>query len=357
MNIRAQRLIAACFLFVLTLATVAACGRKTAPLVPDSPRPEMIRDIKAMTRDAVAFLSWPLPTRNVEGRSLTPADIRRFSVYRGVMGKDKKKTRYKLYADIDTQNPSPAEIRNNTVFWTDTDLKYRQTYSYRIRAISVRGGASPLSDEVWIVPLLSLAVPKGLTAHAGDSFVELAWRPVVTRMDGSLYDGFIGYNVYRGSEPGRAEPQPLNKEPLRTNAFKDTAVANTRMYYYIVRSVDSPALPWKESLDSEETSATPRDMTPPGKPAGLTVVPGVGRAFLTWNENAERDLAGYHVYRSTRSGRDYERLTDTVLTRTTFSDETAKPGAAYYYRITAIDRSGNESSASEEKNVVIEQLP
>ena len=176
-------------------------------------------------------------------------------------------------------------------------------------------------------------------------------------MDGSLYDGFIGYNIYRGSEPGRAEPQPLSKEPLRTSSFKDTAVANSRTYYYIVRSVDSPTLPWKESLDSAEAQATPRDMTPPIKPAGLTVVPGVGRAFLTWNENKERDLAGYHVYRSTRSGRDYERLTDTVLSRTTFSDETAKPGAVYYYRITAIDVSGNESPESEEKKATIEKLP
>jgi fibronectin type 3 domain-containing protein len=89
----------------------------------------------------------------------------------------------------------------------------------------------------------------------------------------------------------------------------------------------------------------------------LTVVPGVGRAFLTWNENKERDLAGYHVYRSTKSGRDYERLTDMVLSRTTFSDETAKPGAVYYYRITAVDRSGNESTESEEKKAAIEKLP
>jgi len=355
MTIRAQWLFAACILLILT--TSAACGRKTSPLVPDSPRPAMIQDIKAMTRDSVAFLSWPLPTKNVEGRSLATADVRQFSVYRAVIGRDTKKARYKLYAEIDVQNPSPAEIRNNTVFWTDANLNYRQVYGYRIRAISSRGGASPLSDEVRIVPLLSLAVPKGLAARAGDSFVELFWEPVLKRNDGSLYDGFIGYNIYRGSEPGRAEPQPLNKEPLRSNSFKDTAARNSRTYYYIVRSVDSPALPWKESLDSEEASAMPRDMTPPVKPTGLTVVSGVGRAFLTWNENRERDLAGYHVYRSARSGRDFARLTDAVLSRTTFSDETAEPGTLYYYRITAIDNSGNESPESVEKKAFIEKLP
>jgi len=355
MKTRSPWWLAACCMLILTSGT--ACGRKTAPLVPDSPRPEMVRDIKVTTRDSVAFLSWPLPTRNVEGKNLASADIGQFRVYRAQVGRESKKIRYKLYADIDVQKPAPAEIRNNTVFWTDKDLNYRQAYSYRIRAISVRGGVSPWSDEARIVPLLSLAVPHGLVARSGDSIIELSWDPVTTRMDGSLYSGFIAYNIYRGSEPGRADALPLNKEPLRTNAFADTAVANSRKYYYIVRSVDSPTLPWEESLDSEEVSALPRDMAPPDKPTGLTVVPGVGRAFLTWNENKERDLAGYHVYRSTKSGRDYERLTDTVLIRTTFSDETAKPGALYYYRITAIDRSGNESPESGEKKAFIEKLP
>ena len=158
MNIRTRFLFRVCLLLVLTAAV--ACGRKTLPLVPDSPRPEAIKDIKVTTRDTVAFLSWPLPTRNVEGRSMLPSDIQRFRIYRAEMGLDKKAVRYKLYAEIDMANPSPAEVRNGTVFWSDQNLKYGQAYSYRVRALSVRGGVSPMSDEVRIAPLLSLAVPR-----------------------------------------------------------------------------------------------------------------------------------------------------------------------------------------------------
>jgi fibronectin type 3 domain-containing protein len=287
---------------------------------------------------------------------MLPSDIQRFRIYRVEMGLDKKALRYKLYAEIDMANPSPAEVRNGTVFWSDQNLKYGHAYSYRVRALSVRGGVSPMSDEVRIAPLLSLAVPRDLTAQASDSSIKLTWAPTATRTDGSRYDGFVGYNLYRGTEKGRYDDLPLNKEPLRTNSYKDTTAANNRTYYYMVRSVDSPALPWKESLDSDEVSATPRDLTPPARPTGLTVVPGVGRAFLTWNENKEPDLAGYHVYRSTVSGKAYVRLTDKVLTRTTFSDETAKQGAVYYYKITALDRAGNESAGSEEKMASIEKL-
>lgn len=354
MKTRSIRSILVCL--ALVLAATTACGRKTVPLVPDSPRPEAVKDIKAVTRDAIAYLSWPIPTRNVEGKSMNAADIQRFRIYRAEIGHEGKRARYKLYVEIDMANPSPAAVRNGMVFWSDDHLKYGLVYGYKIRAVSKRGGVSTWSDEVRIAPLLALAVPKGLTAQSGDGNNQLTWEPVTTRMDGSRYDGFIGYNVYRGTEKGRYEETPLNKEPLRTNSYKDTAAVNDNTYFYMVRSVDSPTPPWHEGLDSKEASATPRDMTPPDRPKGLTVVPGVGRVFLIWNENKERDLAGYYVYRSTRSGKDYARLTDKILDRTTFSDETVKAGVTYYYFITAVDRSGNESTGSVEKKAYVEKF-
>jgi fibronectin type 3 domain-containing protein len=354
MNIRRLWLIAVCL--ALALSAAIACGRKTPPLVPESPRPEAVKDLKAVTRDSIAFLSWPIPTRNIEGKNIGQADLRRFRVYRAEIGRDRKRPRYKLFVELDMANPAPASVRSGMVFWTDRNLRYGQLYGYRIRAVSARGGVSAQSDEARVAPLLSLAVPKGLVAQGGDGNNQLAWEPVTTRMDGSRYEGFVGYNVYRGAEKGRYEETPLNKEPVRTTSYKDTAAANDRTYFYMVRSVDSPTLPWRESLDSAEASATPRDMTPPDRPTGLTVVPGIGRAFLTWNENKERDLAGYHVYRSKKSGKDYERLTDKPLGRTTFSDETVKAGAMYYYIVTAVDLAGNESAGSVEKKASSEKL-
>jgi fibronectin type 3 domain-containing protein len=341
---------------LICLALAASCGRKTDPLTPPSPRPEAVKDVKAVARDDAAFLSWPVPTKNVEGKDMNLAEILGFRVFRAEVERGKKKPRYKLVGDIDLAKPAPAEVRNGRVFWSDTNLRYGQVYSYRIRALSVRGGVSQPSEEVRVAPLLSLAAPRMLNAVGGDSYNLLSWDTVTTRADGSRYEGFVGYNVYRGTEKGRYDETPLNKEPLRTNTYKDTAVANNKTYYYMVRAVDSPIPPWKESLDSPETPATSRDLTPPDKPKGLTVVPGVGRIFLTWNENKERDLAGYHVYRSTKSGRDYQRLTDKPINRTTFSDETVKPGVLYYYAVTAIDESGNESPMSKEQKAYAEKL-
>lgn len=345
---------AAALLLLLTITP--ACGWKTMPQVPESPRPEAVKDIKVTTRDAIAFLSWPLPKKNVEGKNLNAADIRQFRIDRAEIKSDRKKPRYRLYAEIDMANPAPATIRNGMVFWSDKNLKYNQHYGYRIRVLSMRGGVSAWSDEVRIAPLLSLAIPKNVLAQPGDTAIQLSWAPVTTRMDGSQYTGFVGYTIYRTTEKGRYPELPLNKEPLRTATYQDAAVANDTTYYYIIRTIDSPTPPWKEGLDSDEVAATPRDMTPPGRPTGLTVVPGVDRVFLTWNENKETDLAGYHVYRSTVSGKEYEQLTEKLLPRTTFSDETVKTDTTYYYVIRAVDKSGNESARSVEKKAFVEAL-
>ena len=47
-----------------------------------------------------------------------------------------------------------------------------------------------------------------MTAAGGDSSVMLTWDPVTTRMDGSKYEGFVGYNIYRGPEKGRLDEAP-----------------------------------------------------------------------------------------------------------------------------------------------------
>lgn len=339
----------------LLLLASAACGRKTYPIIPDSPRPAAVNNIKAITRGAFVFLTWPIPTKNIEGRSLNPADIQVFRIYRADFGRDRKKAHYKLHAEIDMAKPSPAIVQNGMVNWTDDQVQVGYLYGYRIRVVSVRGGISALSEEVRVRPLLTPAIPAGLKAQEGDGYNLITWQTVTTWTDNSPYDDYVGYNIYRGSESGRYEETPLNKEPLKETSYKDTSTINNRTYYYIVRSVNNPTPPWKESLDSEAVSATPRDLTPPGRPTGLTAVPGIGRVFLTWNENKELDLAGYYVYRSTGSDRDFKRLTDKLLTRTTYSDETVTSGT-YYYVITAVDQSGNESAHSQEKKVLVENL-
>jgi len=209
---------------------------------------------------------------------------------------------------------------------------------------------------VKITPMPGPIAPAGVVAQAHDGAVVLSWQKVASRNDGTPVAGNVTYNIYRGAEHGEESERPLNSAPLAATTYKDSAVINGRTYYYVLRSIETVAPRDRSSLDSPEVSATPTDMTPPGRPTGLTAVAGVDRVFLTWDENTDRDIAGYHVYRSTRSGREFTRLTDTAIARTTFYDETARGGATYYYAVTAVDKAGNESGFSGEKTVFVEKL-
>jgi hypothetical protein len=349
MKMRGRSLAVWCL--ALALTTGAGCGRKTAPIVPDSPRPETVKDLKAVARDAVVFVSWPAPARNVEGKRLDPADIRSYRVYRADFGRERETGRYRAYAEIDAANPAPAVIRNGMVFWNDDQVKFGELYGYRVRVVSARGWTSAWSDAVRARPRPAPSNPTGVAARAEDSAALLTWETVTTWRDGGPYVGSPGYNVYRGNEKNAYGDKPLNAEPLAETKYRDAALVNDKTYYYVVRSVVTVSK-GPESPDSREVSATPRDMTPPDKPTGLTAIAGVGRVFLTWNENKENDLAGYIVYRSAASGSGYVRLTEKPQTRSAYADETGAD--VFYYVVTAVDRAGNESAQSEEKKAAAE---
>jgi len=97
---------------------------------------------------------------------------------------------------------------------------------------------------------------------------------------------------------------------------------------------------------SAEDSAVPGDI--PLAPAGVTAMPGLSAMRLTWRANAELDLAGYCVYRSTLSDTDYVRQNASPLTDTAWSDSGLLPDTMYYYVITALDTSSHESNRSSE---------
>jgi pectin methylesterase-like acyl-CoA thioesterase len=62
------------------------------------------------------------------------------------------------------------------------------------------------------------------------------------------------------------------------------------------------------------------------------------------SDNTDADLAGYVVSRATSSGGTYTPLTATPVSGSTFTDTGAPAGRTLYYRVAAVDRSGNTSA-------------
>jgi fibronectin type 3 domain-containing protein len=70
---------------------------------------------------------------------------------------------------------------------------------------------------------------------------------------------------------------------------------------------------------------------------------------LTWPAPPHhREIQGYLIYRSSRSGAGYELRTPQAVGATTWRDEGVTPGTPYYYVVTALEHSGLESGFSGE---------
>jgi hypothetical protein len=88
------------------------------------------------------------------------------------------------------------------------------------------------------------------------------------------------------------------------------------------------------------------DVAPPAPPQGVYSVTGDEQVTIHWIKNTERDFSQYSVWRGPDFDGPYTRLGFTEATM--WIDDTANNAETYFYAISAIDRSGNESEFSEE---------
>ena len=93
----------------------------------------------------------------------------------------------------------------------------------------------------------------------------------------------------------------------------------------------------------EPTVVLDNPVGPPAAPTGLTLQSKPLSIFLKWNANTEADLDRYKVYRGTIS----TQLSTIALADTNqYTDFDVQLNTTYYYRVSAVDRVGNESTLS-----------
>ena len=148
-----------------------------------------------------------------------------------------------------------APLENEPSFTlTDSSIEWEKTYEYHAETVSViasegqpavqvEGDDSP-EVKVFADDVFPPAVPSGLQAvFSGlgqQAFIDLIWAPVP---DVDL----DGYNIYRHEEDGAAVK--LNRQLVKTPAYRDASVVSGRKYFYSVSAVDVRG---NESARSEE---------------------------------------------------------------------------------------------------------
>ncbi len=140
-----------------------------------------------------------------------------------------------------------------------------------------------------------------------------------------------------------------------------TGLSGDTKYYFEVQSADVCSnTTVDDNNGSYYTFTTPEaDITPPAAPTGLTATAvSHSRIDLDWNNNTEEDLDHYNVYRSTTSGFNCDN--STFLDEATVSDypdTSVDDNTTYYYKVTAVDTSNNESDPSNEANATTPEAP
>ncbi len=88
----------------------------------------------------------------------------------------------------------------------------------------------------------------------------------------------------------------------------------------------------------------PADTIAPEPPANLVAIAELGGSvMLDWRPNHEPDVVGYHVYRALSPSGPWTQLDSSPVLETSYHDGAAPPNTLVYYRVTALDSSGNES--------------
>ncbi|HYO10740.1 MAG TPA: choice-of-anchor D domain-containing protein [Tepidisphaeraceae bacterium] len=218
----------------------------------------------------------------------------------------------------------------------DTTAPAGSTSWYRITAVDNTGNESIATtiSGVRTPDTTPPAVPAGLAATGSTSGIALDWTD---NTDADLG----GYNLYTSSAPGGPFAK-MNGSPLTASEFLDATAAQGASTYYRLTAVDSSG---NESAPSDISAVRP-DSVAPAAPTGLTSSSTHSGVVLNWTDNAEGDVVGYNVYRSTAADGIFALLTGSPVTASEFTDSSAPGGATSYYKVTAVDLSQNESAAA-----------
>ena len=367
------------FLFSIFLLT-AGCGAPGEPQPPTPPVPQGINDLTAKQAGDGVLLTFTMPGKTTLGDRLQ--QVPTFEVQRGTLRPDGLPDP-KSFRVVDTV-PGALVARYSQrgqvqfidpVAPTDPQFRSGQLFVYRVHTLFSAKHPSPESKEVTLQLYPVAQRLSTLDSNVTEQGIELKWAAPTQTSTGEPLSSIQEYHVYRGElDPATATlaaGDPLQakwKSPLlqlgatSTTDYRDSGFDYGKTYAYLVRSAIASPAGALESSDSPLAIVTPRDTFPPAAPQNVVAAvqpgaaPGSEAVELSWSINVESDLAGYRVYRSQEEGERGVLLTPDLLPSPAYRDNSVQSGQRYWYTVTAVDRSGNESGPSQAVAVDVAQL-
>jgi hypothetical protein len=371
--IRAAALLALAFC-LLACALAAGCAAPGDPTARHPVVPVAVSDLAARQYGNAFALTFTLPARSMDREAL--AEHPTIEIYRVALSPGAapdKKTAWRPAFTIPSAQVDPYLKAGHIEFHDpltaeDFARAAGSSMAYKVRTRAARARDSEDSNIVVARIYPPPEAPRDVHVSVSESALVVNWT------EAALPPGASSrvYRVYRAEiESGQENPpQDLSKAKLKTplelagtsptTEFRDSHFEFATPYVYTVRSVAQFGADLVESADSAPAMVTPRDVFPPAAPTNLdiTIIPATNQApayiELSWGISPEGDLTGYSVYRSEGEDSPGERVSTDILPSPTFRDISVLPGRRYYYRVSALDRAGNESPKS---SAVVADVP
>lgn len=250
---------------------------------------------------------------------------------------------------------APSEYSNTPIYWSSTSVTATPT---QVWAVSMYDGitGSEYKDNVNSVwPVRGGLVPPPITPIAAPTEIQVlppAAKGQLALIWVNPADATLSHiHIYRSSVAGKLGY--LLADNVTGTEYTDSTVVSQYTFWYTVRAVNSIGT---ESGNTDQVSGTALDSTPPPMiKGGIASNPNTGGTLnLSWNALSVADLAYYRIYRST-DGVTYDLVHDNVLTHT-YIDTGLTNGQEYFYSLTAMDTTGNESVMTSTGELLREQV-
>ena len=216
---------------------------------------------------------------------------------------------------------------------------------YVIRGFSKAGRPGPPAERVTI-PLVAVPPPPSAVAvKPTERVYALDWVPPVAEAGQPA----IAFNVYLHGP----DETLLNATPIAEGKFEHAPVRPGEEQCFVVSSVQVVRNVPLESEPSAPACSTWTDIYAPAAPKGLQAVAADDGISLSWDANAEADVAGYLILRAEAPGDTLQPLAREPIRQTNYRDTTVQSGVRYVYAIVALDKASppNTSQPSERQEI------
>nr|WP_236779045.1 pectinesterase family protein [Agromyces seonyuensis] len=221
--------------------------------------------------------------------------------------------------------------------YTDTTAPVGVKSYYRVTARDLTGNLSGYASANatrtgTLPPAQAPGAPTGFAAKLSSNVPVLSWGAAT---------GATSYTLSRATSP--EGPFTTVASGLTGTSYTDGAAPARATAYYSLVAVNAVGASTAVTASIE----VPGDTTPPANPrspkATVIVAGGIG---VSWAANTEKDLAGYLVLKRDKERGGYFPYLGTAeapYPLTSFTDPTVIEGTVGYFRIEAVDASGNVS--------------